>query len=112
MSFLQGKSLPYQVVLKPGTYQSGNTRGGLNLNKWIPKFLKRIGFADTSDPLCCQYFPTAPEVLVADHTTPTETEMTNVPIGGFFKAVDPTDTWSIYIKQTATTVSDPLASND
>lgn len=102
----------YQTVLKPGTYQSGNTRGGLNLNKWIPKFLKKIGFADTSDPLCCQYFPTVPEVLVAAHGSPTETEMTNVPVGGFFKAIQTNGIWSIYIKESASTVSGALATNN
>lgn len=111
MSNLSNTKIPFQVVLKPSTYQSGNTRGGLNLNKWIPKFLKRIGFANTADPLCCQYFPTVPEVLVLDHGNPSEQEMVNVPIGGFFQATEVDGSWSVYIKVSASTTSTALATN-
>lgn len=75
--------MPFQAVLKPSTYQSGNTRGGLNLNKWIPKFLKRIGFAVTTD--CCLYFPSFP-VLGIDFDT-----MDQVPDGGLFMDMGTTD---------------------
>lgn len=106
MSNLTTRPDAHQVVLRPGVYQSGNTRGGLNLNKWILKFLKKIGFAGTLDPLCCQYFPTAPDVLVIDSTNPTEEEMTNIPIGGFFRAIESNGDWTIRIKLTASTSTD------
>lgn len=77
---------PYRVVLKPGIYQSSDTKGGLNLNKWIPKFLKRIMFADTVD--CCTYYPTFPVLEVANVNDPTEEEMANVPVFGFFLTGD------------------------
>lgn len=100
MSNLSTYPTPYQVVLKPGLYQSQNTKGGLNLNKWFLKALTKVGFAGTSDPVCCEYFPTAPEVTVVDHTAPTEDEMVNVPLGGFFQATEADGTWAVRIKTT------------
>lgn len=111
MSYISGKPELNQVTLKPGVFQSKPTKGGLNLNKWLMRALKKVGFAGTADPTCCLYYPTAPEVTVEDNTAPTETEMTNVPVGGFFKAIETNGDWSIYIKTDATTVSTALASN-
>lgn len=111
MSNLTTRPDSNQVVLKPGVYQSGNTKGGLNLKKWLFRVLAKAGFAGTNDPLCCQYFPTATEVLVGDAQNVTEAEMINVPDGGFFKAMQTDGTWYIYIKIDATTVSSALANN-
>lgn len=88
MSNLSTYPTPFQVVLKPGLYQSQNTKGGLNLNKWLLKFLKRIGFADTVD--CCVYYPTWPTLIVADPSAPTDAEVlaAGVPPGGMFKTYD------------------------
>lgn len=102
----------YQTVLKPGVYQSGNTRGGLNLNKWIPKFLKKIGFADTSDPLCCQYFPTVPTIEVANFSVPTGEEMdaAGVPVYGMFKTISG-NYYYIFVREPEDGVS-VIATND
>lgn len=111
MSNLTTRPDSNQVVLKPGVYQSGNTKGGLNLKKWLFKVLTKAGFAGTNDPLCCQYFPTVPEILVEDAQNPTEAEMTNVPDGGFFKSIQSDGAWYIYIKIDANSVSSALANN-
>ncbi len=101
---------PYRVVLKPGIYQSSDTKGGLNLNKWIPKFLKRIMFADTVD--CCTYYPRLPVLIVANSTSPTDDETANVPVYGQFLAVDSnTDVWYWYIKNPDGTL-DQIGTND
>lgn len=94
MSNLSTYPTPFQVVLKPGLYQSQNTKGGLNLNKWLLKFLKRIGFADTVD--CCVYYPTYPLITVADAFNPTAEEASNVPSGSFFMTTDGVN-YNIYI---------------
>lgn len=86
MSILSALPKPLKLVLKPGTYQSGDTRGGLNLNNWMKNFLKRIGFADTVD--CCVYYPTYPLITVADASAPTADEASNVPSGSFFMTTD------------------------
>lgn len=109
MSILSALPKPLKLVLKPGTYQSGDTRGGLNLNNWMKNFLKRIGFADTVD--CCVYYPTFPTIIVADNNTPTEEEMANVPIKGLFYAQTSDGTWDLRIKLTASTSID-IATSD
>lgn len=88
MSTLSALPKPLKLVLKPGTYQSGDTRGGLNINNWMKNFLKRIGFADTLD--CCVYYPTFPTLTVADPSAPTDAEVlaAGVPPGGMFKTYD------------------------
>lgn len=98
MSNLSTYPTPFQVVLKPGLYQSQNTKGGLNLNKWLLKFLKRIGFADTVD--CCTYYPTVPTIEAADFTNPTGPEMdaAGVPVYGMFKTIDG-DTYYMWIRE-------------
>ena len=96
---MSNSKTPLEVVLKPGGYQSKNTSGGLNLRKWIFRMLTRNGFAGTNDPDCCQYFPVTPDVLTVNSSNPTAEEMANVPIGGFFRAVENTsDIWYMYIK--------------
>lgn len=98
MSTLSALPKPLKLVLKPGTYQSGDTRGGLNLNNWMKNFLKRIGFADTVD--CCNYFPSAPTVIVAVADSPTEEEMdnANIPIKGIFIAQDGDGIWYMGVR--------------
>lgn len=78
MSILSALPKPLKLVLKPGTYQSGDTRGGLNINNWMKNFLKRIGFAVTTD--CCNYFPSFP-LLGTDFDLESE-----VPNGGVYFA--------------------------
>lgn len=91
MSDLSTFPQPTQLVLRPGLYQSQNTRGGLNLNNWIKKFLTRIGFAVTSD--CCTYYPTVPLIEVANASSPTEDEAiaAGVPPFGMFRTEDGSD---------------------
>ena len=108
MSNLSTYPTPFQVVLKPGLYQSQNTKGGLNLNKWLLKFLKRIGFADTVD--CCTYYPTFPTLDVVSISTPTESEMENIPLGGMFKTVDGS-TYYLFIK-TEPAIADVIFTNN
>ena len=83
MSLLSALPQPLKLVLKPGTYQSGDTRGGLNFNNWVKNFLKRIGFAVTSD--CCLYFPSLP-VLGVDFDS-----VDQVPNGGMFMDINNPD---------------------
>lgn len=79
---------PTQATIKPGFFQSKNMKGGLNLNKWLLQFLKKIGFADTVD--CCTYYPTVPQLTnVIDYTGPTDNESENVPSFGIFITVEP-----------------------
>ena len=85
MSNLTTRPDAHQVVLKPGVYQSGNTKGGLNLKKWLFKVLAKAGFAATVD--CCIYYPTFPVLEVADISNPTEDEMANVPLYSMFLTV-------------------------
>lgn len=111
MSNLTVQPIPHKLVLKPGTYQSQDTKGGLNLNKWIKRFLQKIGFAVTTD--CCVYYPTAPTVIVENESNPTEAEMdtAGIPIKGFFFAQDANGTW-IYTVRTSASGSVGIASND
>lgn len=108
MSTLSALPKPLKLVLKPGTYQSGDTRGGLNVNNWAKNFLKRIGFANTVD--CCTYYPTYPTIIVADNTSPTEEEMVNVPIKGLFFAEETNGTWTLHVK-TSASGTDSIATN-
>jgi len=113
MSYITGKPEPNQVTLKPGVYQSKPTKGGLNLNKWLMRALKKVGFAGTADPNCCQYFPTVPEILVANINAPTAEEMVNVPVGGFFRATDANGIWNIFIRNgEGASYSSSLATNN
>lgn len=111
MSNLSTYPTPFQVVLKPGLYQSQNTKGGLNLNKWLLKFLKRIGFADTVD--CCVYYPTFPTVIVVNAGAPTEEEMdnANIPIKGIFITQDENGVWYMGVRCGANCF-DSFATND
>lgn len=111
MSTLSALPKPLKLVLKPGTYQSGDTRGGLNINNWMKNFLKRIGFADTVD--CCVYYPTAPTVIVENENNPTEAEMdaAGIPIKGFFFAQDANGNWA-YTVRTSASGSVGIATNN
>lgn len=88
MSYISGKPEPNQVTLRPGVYQSKPTKGGLNLNKWLMRALKKVGFANTADPNCCVYYPVFPTLDVALINDPQEAEMVNVPPFAFFKCTD------------------------
>lgn len=87
MSNLSTYPTPFQVVLKPGLYQSHNTKGGLNLNKWLLKFLKRIGFAVVAED-CCTYYPTFPQIPVENTNSIQPEEIADVPVFGFFIGVN------------------------
>lgn len=91
-----------QKTIKEGVVTSSNKKlkGGFNLNQFVLKFLKWIGFADTVD--CCTYYPTVPTVLVADITSPTEEEMINIPVKGLFFAAQEEDFWALRVKYSAT----------
>lgn len=112
MSNLTTRPDSNQVVLKPGVYQSGNTKGGLNLKKWLFKVLAKAGFAGTNDPLCCQYFPTVPTIEVASFSNPSGPEMdaAGVPVYGMFKTIDG-DFYYIYVREPNDSVS-TIATND
>ena len=89
MSTLSALPKPLKLVLKPGTYQSGDTRGGLNINNWMKNFLKRIGFAVVGAD-CCTYYPTFPLIILENDGAPTDVEMDayNIPSFGLFVAKD------------------------
>ena len=105
MSTLSALPKPLKLVLKPGTYQSGDTRGGLNVNNWAKNFLKRIGFANTVD--CCNYYPTWPTLTVDDPSAPTDAEVlaAGVPPGSFFKTIDGTNYNGFIVDTTGSAVS-------
>lgn len=63
--------------IKPGAHFTGRTKGGLNLNNFVKKLLRSIGFAVTTD--CCVYFPSFP-ILPND-----DIYIEDVPIGGIFR---------------------------
>lgn len=77
-----------QKTIKEGVVTSSNKKlkGGFNLNQFVLKFLKWIGFADTVD--CCTYYPTVPILPAADPNDPQESEMVNVPPLGLFYCVE------------------------
>jgi len=110
MSNLTVQPIPQKLVLKPGTYQSQDTKGGLNLNKWIKRFLQKIGFASTVD--CCTYYPSVPTIEAINFSTPTEEEMSNVPTWGMFKTIfTDGETFYVWIKAPDGTAVE-VANND
>lgn len=86
-----------QKIIKEGVVTSSpkKLKGGFNLNQFVLKFLKSIGFAEVGAD-CCTYYPTFPTLQVADISAPTEDEMANVPPLSFFRCVDE-GTTSVYI---------------
>jgi hypothetical protein len=92
-----------QKIIKEGVVTSSpkKLKGGFNLNQFVLKFLEWIGFAATVD--CCTYYPTFPVLDVANIATPTEDEMTNIPIKGIFFADDGNGHWYLRIKNTVST---------
>ena len=86
---------PDKLILRPGVYQSKETKGGLDLKKWFLKILKKIGFADTVD--CCVYYPTFPVFAAADWESVSEEELATIPLYGWFITIDPEDSASIFI---------------
>lgn len=104
MSNLSTYPTPFQVVLKPGLYQSHNTKGGLNLNKWLLKFLKKIGFAVTTD--CCTYYPSFPLIPVVDPSNIQPSEIADVPVFGFFIGYNSDGSEDYIIAMKATTSGD------
>lgn len=95
--------------IKPGTFQTGRTKGGLNLNKFIKDVLVSMGFAGTEN--CCTYYPTFPELDVVNISAPTEEEMANVPIKGLFFAVNEDGYWYLRVKNSVNT-SIGIVTND
>lgn len=77
-------------TIKPGAFQTGRTKGGLNLNKFVKDLLVSIGFAVVDEDTCCTFYPTVPLIDVATVSSPTEAEMdaANVPFFGMFRAED------------------------
>lgn len=103
-----------KFVIKPGHFEqkrTGKNQPGLDLWRVTLDTLVDRSLAITTD--CCNYYPTAPTVLVADHSAPTETEMdnANIPIKGLFFAEQSDGDWSLYVRVSATATSDPLGSN-
>lgn len=74
--------------IKPGAHFTGRTKGGLNLNNFVKKLLRSIGFAVTTD--CCTYFPSFP--ILGVHFD----SLDRVPIGGTF--MDPEATDSVFYR--------------
>lgn len=79
-----------QKTIKEGVVTSSNKKlkGGFNLNQFVLKFLKWIGFAVTTD--CCTYFPSFP--ILGVHFD----SLDQVPIGGTF--MDPEVTDSVFYR--------------
>lgn len=79
-------------TIKPGAFQTGRTKGGLNLNKFVKDLLVSIGFATVDETLCCTFYPTVPTISAASAAAPTEDEMdaAEVPSYGMFKTVNGT----------------------
>lgn len=76
-------------TIKPGAFQTGRTKGGLNLNKFVKDLLVSINFATVDETLCCTFFPTYPTITTSG-AEPTEDEMdaAEVPPYGLFKVLD------------------------
>lgn len=88
-------------VIKPGVVESGRRiKGGFNLNKFVKELLRSMGFAVTED--CCTYYPSAPQVVVANVNNITAEEVAGVPIYGLFIAFETENAWSLNIKTSAT----------
>ena len=100
-----------QKIIKEGVVTSSpkKLKGGFNLNTFVLKFLKWIGFADTVD--CCTYYFTFPTLEVANIAAPTEEEMASVPLGSMFKTVSEDNTFYLYIK-TAPAQADVIFTNN
>lgn len=96
-------------VIKPGNVerkQLGKKQPGVDLTRVVFDTLKNSSLVVTSD--CCSYYPTFPVLIVADRTSPTSTEMKDIPVGGIFIAKESTtdETWILWIKYSATTAFD------
>lgn len=80
-------------VIKPGNVEKkklGHRQPGLDLTRAVFDILKDDGMVVTND--CCTYWPTFPQITVADAGAPTEEEMVDIPIFGLFLTTDGTDT--------------------
>jgi len=104
-----------KFTIKPGFYEkrkTGKNQPGLDLWRVTLDSLVDRSLAITTD--CCNYYPTAPTVLVANASAPTQTEMDNagIPVKGLFFAENASGVWSLTIRTTATTGSIAIASND
>lgn len=90
-------------VIKPGNVEKkklGHRQPGLDLTRAVFDILKDDGMVVTDD--CCNYWPTFPQLTVADHDVPTEDEMVDIPLKGLFVATDGTD-YALHFKLTAST---------
>ena len=103
-----------KFVIKPGFFEqkrTGKSQPGLDLLRVTLDTLVDRSLAITED--CCNYYPTAPTVLVANDAAPTQAEMDNgnIPVKGFFFAeVEATGIWT-YGVRTSTNTSVPIATN-
>ncbi len=88
-------------TIKPGAFQTGRTKGGLNLNKFVKDLLVSINFATVDDILCCTFYPTYPTVIVVDESAPTEAEMVDIPVKGVFFAETSEGVWALRVKISA-----------
>lgn len=99
-----------QKIIKEGVVTSSpkKLKGGFNLNQFVLKFLKSIGFADTVD--CCTYFPTYPVIEASDGNNPTGDEMANVPLYSMFLVIHDDIYW-LHLKYNESQ-SDVISTND
>lgn len=75
-------------TIKPGAFQTGRTKGGLNLNKFVKDLLVSINFATVDETLCCTFYPTFPVLTVTDACNVTAEDITDVPVYGIVIATD------------------------
>lgn len=95
-----------KFVIKPGLFEkkrTGKNQPGLDLWRVTLDTLVDRSLAVTSN--CCNYYPSAPIVLVVDGDVPTEAEMdnANVPLFGIFLAHDGVAGYALHQRITATT---------
>jgi len=94
-----------KFVIKPGHFEqrrTGKNQPGLDLWRVTLDTLVDRSLAITTD--CCNYYPTAPTVLVSNESAPTQAEMDNagIPVKGLFFAEDENGNWVLTIRTNAT----------
>ena len=95
-------------VLNLGTYshKKKEKQPGLDLAKAVTDTLENRGIIGTVN--CCNFYPMIPHLIVADATTPTESETKNIPLGGMFIAKESAtaEDWYVWVKDSASTAFD------
>ncbi len=104
-----------KFTIKPGFYEkrkTGKNQPGLDLWRVTLDTLVDRSLAITTD--CCNYYPTAPTVLVANESAPTQAEMDNagIPVKGLFFAEDAGGVWVLTVRTTDTNGAVSIATND